>query len=161
MKRLSWLVAFAAFAAAPAWSDGAGVVAAEVGCGYLGGIAVGMAGIPVGNLFSSDEFAGGGLYGLVIAYPAGVGLGVYGAGEIWGDDSRNDWASVGAAVGASYASAAAGYLLCKYKGLLIGMLLAPAASTAAYNLVKKTEEQNPSGDGSVRKGFYVQTSFYF
>jgi len=161
VKCLNWLVVVAAFAAAPAWSDGAGVVAAEVGCGYVGGIAVGLAGIPVGNLFSTDEFAGGGLYGLVIAYPAGVGLGVYGAGELWGDDSRNDWASVGAAVGASYASVAAGYLLCKYKGLLIGMLLAPAASTAAYNLVKKTEEQNSSGERSARKGFYVQTSLYF
>ncbi len=161
MKCLKWLAVAAAFAAAPAWSNGAGVVAAEVGCGYVGGIAAGLAGIPVGNLFSSEEFAGGGLYGLVIAYPAGVGLGVYGAGEIWGDDSRNDWASVGAAVGASYASVAAGYLLCRYKGLLIGMLLAPAASTAAYNLVKNTEEQNSSVDGPARKTFYVQTSFYF
>ncbi|NIT37190.1 MAG: hypothetical protein GTN49_11970 [candidate division Zixibacteria bacterium] len=147
--------------AMPAWSDGAGVVAAEVGCGYVGGIAAGLAGVPVGNIFSTDEFAGGGFYGFFIGYPAGVGLGVYGAGEIWGDDSRNDWASVGAAIGASYAPVAAGYLLCGYKGLLIGMLLAPAASTAAYNLVKNSEERNSSGDGPAPKAFYVQTTFCF
>ena len=145
--------------AATAWADGAGVVAAEVGCGYVGGIGVGLAGIPVGNLFSSEEFAGGGLYGLIIAYPAGVGLGVYGAGEIWGDDSGNDWAGVGAAVAAAYVSAAAGYLAARYKGLLIGMLAAPAASTLAYNLVKNTADENADGEGG--GGFYVYTSFNF
>ncbi len=145
-------------AAAAAWANGAGVVAAEVGCGYVGGIGVGLAGIPVGNLFSSEEFAGGGLYGLIIAYPAGVGLGVYGAGEIWGDDSENDWAGVGASVAAAYVSAAAGYLAAKYKGLLIGMLAAPAASTLAYNLVKNTADENADGEGG---GFYVYTSFNF
>ena len=144
--------------AATAWADGAGVVAAEVGCGYVGGIGVGLAGIPVGNLFSNEEFAGGGLYGLIIAYPAGVGLGVYGAGEIWGDDSENDWASVGASVAAAYVSAAAGYLAARYKGLLISMLAAPAVSTLAYNLVKNTADENADGEGG---GFYVYTSFNF
>jgi hypothetical protein len=144
--------------AAAAWADGAGVVAAEVGCGYVGGIGVGLAGIPVGNLFSSEQYAGGGLWGFLIAYPAGVGLGVYGAGEIWGDDSENDWASVGASVAAAYVSAAAGYLAVKYKGLLIGMLAAPAASTLAYNLVKNAGDENAGGEGG---GFYVYTSFNF
>lgn len=146
-------------AAAAAWADGAGVIAAEVGCGYVGGIGAGVAGIPVGNLFSSEQYAGGGLWGFLIAYPAGVGLGVYGAGEIWGDDSENDWASVGASVAAAYASAAAGYFTAKFKGLLIGMLAAPAASTAAYNLVKKSAEENDEGGGG--GGFYVYTSFNF
>jgi hypothetical protein len=145
-------------AAAAAWADGAGVIAAEVGCGYVGGIGAGIAGIPVGNLFSSEQYAGGGLWGFLIAYPAGVGLGVYGAGEIWGDDSENDWASVGASVAAAYASAAAGYFTAKFKGLLIGMLAAPAASTAAYNLVKKSADENDEGGGG---GFYVYTSFNF
>lgn len=143
--------------AAAAGADGAGVVAAEVGCGYAGGIGVGLAGIPVGNVFSSEKYAGGGLWGFLIAYPAGVGLGVYGAGEVWGEDSQNDWAGVGAAVGAAYASAAAGYLIKKYKGLLVGMLLAPAASTLAYNLVKNPAVENDDGEG----GFYVYTSFDF
>lgn len=146
-------------AAAAAWADGAGVIAAEVGCGYVGGIGAGVAGIPVGNLFSSEQYAGGGLWGFLIAYPAGVGLGVYGAGEIWGDDSENDWASVGASVAAAYASAAAGYFTAKFKGLLIGMLAAPAASTAAYNLVKKSADENDEGGGG--GGFYVYTSFNF
>ena len=146
-------------AAAAAWADGAGVIAAEVGCGYVGGIGAGVAGIPVGNLFSSEQYAGGGLWGFLIAYPAGVGLGVYGAGEIWGDDSENDWASVGASVAAAYASAAAGYFTAKFKGLLIGMLAAPAASTAAYNLVKKSADENADGEGG--GGFYVYTSFNF
>lgn len=145
--------------AAAAWADGTGVVAAEVGCGYVGGIGVGLAGIPVGNLFSSEQYAGGGLWGFLVAYPAGVGLGVYGAGEIWGDDSENDWASVGASVAAAYASAAAGYFTAKFKGLLIGMLAAPAASTAAYNLVKKSADENADGEGG--GGFYVYTSFNF
>ena len=145
-------------AAAAAWADGAGVIAAEVGCGYVGGIGAGVAGIPVGNLFSSEQYAGGGLWGFLIAYPAGVGLGVYGAGEIWGDDSENDWASVGASVAAAYASAAAGYFTAKFKGLLIGMLAAPAASTAAYNLVKKSADENADGEGG---GFYVYISFNF
>ena len=146
-------------AAAAAWADGAGVIAAEVGCGYVGGIGAGVAGIPVGNLFSSERYAGGGLWGFLIAYPAGVGMGVYGAGEIWGDDSENDWASVGASVAAAYASAAAGYFTAKFKGLLIGMLAAPAASTAAYNLVKKSADENDEGGGG--GGFYVYTSFNF
>lgn len=146
-------------AAAAAWADGTGVVAAEVGCGYVGGIGVALAGIPVGNLFSSEQYAGGGLWGFLIAYPAGVGLGVYGAGEIWGDDSENDWASVGASVAAAYASAAAGYFTAKFKGLLIGMIAAPAASTAAYNLVKKSADENAEGEGG--GGFYVYTSFNF
>ena len=146
-------------AAAAAWADGAGVIAAEVGCGYVGGIGAGVAGIPVGNVFSSERYAGGGLWGFLIAYPAGVGLGVYGAGEIWGDDSENDWASVGASVAAAYASAAAGYFTAKFKGLLIGMLAAPAASTAAYNLVKKSADENDEGGGG--GGFYVYTSFNF
>jgi hypothetical protein len=144
-------------AATAAWADGTGVIAAEVGCGYVGGIGAGLAGIPVGNLFSSEQYAGGGLWGFLIAYPAGVGLGVYGAGEIWGDDSENDWASVGASVAAAYASAAAGYFTPKFKGLLIGMLAAPAASTAAYNLVKKSADENDGAEGG--GGFYVYTSF--
>ncbi|HUV86024.1 MAG TPA: hypothetical protein VMX79_02815 [bacterium] len=146
-------------AAAAAWADGTGVIAAEVGCGYVGGIGVGLAGIPVGNLFSSEQYAGGGLWGFLIAYPAGVGLGVYGAGEIWGDDAENDWASVGASVAAAYASAAAGYFTAKFKGLLIGMIAAPAASTAAYNLVKKSADENAESEGG--GGFYVYTSFNF
>ncbi|MEE9455595.1 MAG: hypothetical protein V3W11_00415 [bacterium] len=153
------MIMIIAAVAATAWADGAGVVAAEVGCGYAGGIGVGLAGIPVGNLFSNEEFAGGGLYGLIIAYPAGVGLGVYGAGEIWGDDSQNDWASVGAAVAAAYVSTAAGYLAARYKGLLIGMLAAPAASTLAYNLVKNSADEHADGEGG--GGFYVYTSFNF
>lgn len=146
-------------AAAAAGADGTGVIAAEVGCGYVGGIGAGLAGIPVGNLFSTEQYAGGGLWGFLIAYPAGVGLGVYAAGEIWGDDSENDWASVGASVAAAYASAAAGYFTAKFKGLLIGMLAAPAASTAAYNLVKKSADENDEGGGG--GGFYVYTSFNF
>jgi hypothetical protein len=141
-----------------AWADGAGVVAAEVGCGYVGGVGAGLAGIPVGNLFSSEDYAGGGLWGFIVAYPAGVGLGVYGAGELWGDDSENDWVGAGAAVASAYASAAAGYLAAKYKGMLIGMLAAPAASTAAYNLVKSSA----GGDaGAGNGGFYVCASFNF
>lgn len=157
MRRFAFLLIITAAAAAPARADGAGVVAAEVGCGYVGGIAAGVAGIPVGNLFSTEQYAGGGLSGFLIAYPAGVGLGVYGAGEIWGDDSKSDWASVGASVAAAYASAAAGYFTAKFKGLLIGMLAAPAASTAAYNLVKKSADEDDGGGG----GFYVYTSFNF
>ena len=143
---------------AGAWADGPGVVAAEVGCGYAGGIGLGIAGIPVGNIFSSEEYAGGGLWGFLIGYPAGVGLGVYGAGEIWGDDSENDWASAGAALGASYASSVLGFWFGKYKGLIIGMLVAPAVSTAAYNIVKSATgefEVDPSGDAAKRRFIYV------
>jgi len=148
----------ACFVAAAAWADGAGVVAAEVGCGYAGGVALGVAGIPVGNIFSSEEYAGGGLWGFLVGYPAGVGLGTYGAGELWGDDSENDWASVGAALGAAYASSAIGFWCGKYKGLLIGMLVAPAASTAAYNLVKNASDD---GDDAEPRFIYVGFSAYF
>jgi hypothetical protein len=147
-----------AVAATAAWADGAGVVAAEVGCGYAGGVGAGLAGIPVGNLFSSEDYAGGGLWGFIVAYPVGVGLGVYGAGELWGDDSENDWAGAGAAVAGAYASAAAGYLAARYKGMLIGMLVAPAASTAAYNLVKNSADGEADAGGG---GFYVCASFNF
>jgi hypothetical protein len=145
-------------AAGGAWADGVGVVAAEVGCGYAGGIGLGIVGIPVGNIFSSEEYAGGGLWGFILAYPAGVGLGTYAAGEIWGDDSENDWASAGAALGASYASSALGFLFGKYGGMLLGMLVAPAASAAAYNLVKNASgeaEVDPSGDAARRPTIYV------
>lgn len=147
-----------------AWADGAGVVAAEVGCGYVGGIGLGIAGIPVGNIFSTEEYAGGGLWGFIVAYPAGVGLGTYAAGEIWGDDSENDWASVGAALGASYASSALGFLFGKFGGLLVGMLVAPAASTAAYNLVKSATgefEVGPGGDAAGRRFVYVSFAASF
>jgi len=147
-------------AAAVAWADGAGVVAAEVGCGYVGGVALGLAGIPVGNLFSSEEYAGGGLWGFLVAYPAGVGLGTYGAGEFWGDDSGNDWAGAGAALGASYAASALGYLFGKYGGVLIGMLVAPAASSAAYNLVKNAnDEAEPASDGDAAKQRFIYVGF--
>jgi hypothetical protein len=33
-----------------------------------------------------------------------------------------------------------------WRGLIIGMLLAPAVSTAAYNLVKRTDEGNENPD---------------
>jgi hypothetical protein len=161
VRYFTLLAAAVALSAAAAGADGAGVVAAEVGCGYVGGVGAGLAGIPVGNLSSSEGFAGGGLWGFLIAYPAGVGLGVYGAGEIWGHDSANDWASVGAAIGASYASAAAGYFIKKYKGLLIGMLVAPAASTAAYNVVKNSAGENSDAEVAAGGAVYVYTSFSF
>jgi hypothetical protein len=157
VKYFTYLLIITTAAAAACWADGTGVVAAEVGCGYAGGIGVGIAGIPVGNIFSTEQYAGGGLWGFLIAYPAGVGLGVYAAGEIWGDDSENDWASVGASMAAAYASTAAGYFTGKYKGLLISMLVAPAASTAAYNLVKNTADENDDGG----REFYIYTSFNF
>jgi hypothetical protein len=142
---ISLLAATLAVAAA-AGADGAGIVAAEVGCGYLGGVGVGIAAIPVGNIWSSEKFAGGGLYGFLLAYPAGVGLGVYGAGELWGDDSRNDWASAGAAIGTSYVSSLVGLWADGWRGLIIGMLLAPAVSTVTYNLVKESDEGDENRD---------------
>jgi hypothetical protein len=148
VRRVALLIMLAAAAAG---ADGAGVVAAEVGCGYGGGVGLGMAGIPVGNLFSSEEYAGGGLWGFLVAYPAGVGLGVYGAGELWGDDSANDWATAGAALGASYAASALGFVLGKYGGLLVGMLVAPAASSAAYNLVKNAGDEAVSEGGAAKR----------
>jgi len=158
---VKYLALLLTIAAAGAWADGAGVAAAEVGCGYVGGLAAGLAGIPAGNLFTHDDFAGGGLWGFFVAYPAGVGLGVYGAGELWGDDSANDGASVAAAIGASYASAAAGYLIKKYKGLLISMFVAPAASTLAYNVVKNSARETSDGEVAPVRGFYAYTSFSF
>ncbi|UCH77872.1 MAG: hypothetical protein JSU81_09115 [Candidatus Coatesbacteria bacterium] len=157
MKFAVALAAAAAAAAGPAWADGPGLVAAEVGCGYLGGLGAGIVGIPVGNFWSTEKFAGGGLYGFIFAYPAGVGLGVYGAGEIWGDDSANDWASVGAALGASYASAIVGYAVGEFDGLVIGMLAAPAASTAAYNLTKMATEKDDGGGAAI----YVSYAVFF
>jgi len=153
--RFALALAVAAALAGPAGADGAGVVAAEVGCGYAGGLGAGIVGIPVGNLWSTEDFAGGGLYGFVLAYPAGVGLGVYGAGEIWGDDSGNDWASVGAALGASYATVILGYAAGEFKGLIIGMLAAPVASTAAYNLTKRATEEDDGGEPALYVGYAV------
>jgi len=150
-------VLFAALVlAGGARADGPGVVAAEFGCGYVGGAAVAVSGILFGNLVRDDEFASGGLIGALIGYPAGVGLGSWGAGEIWGDDSANDWATVGAAVGGAYASVGLGVGLGRWKGLIIGMLAAPAVSTAAYNVVKTLtkEEDEPTS-------LYISASFSF
>ncbi len=130
------LVAALALTGGGARADGPGVIAAEVGCGYVGGAAVAVSGVIFGNLVHDDEFASGGLVGALIGYPAGVGLGSWGAGEIWGDDSAHDWATAAAAVGGAYASVGLGIGLGRWKGLLIGMLAAPAVSTAAYNAVK-------------------------
>jgi hypothetical protein len=66
-------------------------------------------------------------------------LGTYGAGEFWGEDAANDWVAAGAALGASYAAPALGFLFGRYRGLVVGLLVAPAVSTAAYNLVKETD----------------------
>jgi len=158
MRPTVLIVAALSALAAGAYADGAGVVAAEVGCGYAGGVAAAMAGIVVGNVVAYDEeFAGGGFYGLFLAYPAGAGLGSWGAGEIWGDDSAHDWLTAAASVGASYAACFTGLLVGDGKGLFIGMLAAPVASTVAYNLVKRAGDDEEPADES----FYVAAGFAF
>ena len=86
---------------------GPGTAAAEVACGFGGGVALALAAVPVGNVFATEAFPGTGLYGLFLGYPAGAGPGVYAAGEIRGEDSANDGASAGAARGRSYRHAPA------------------------------------------------------
>lgn len=156
MRRI--LTSLAVFSlAAPALADGPGVVAAEVGCGYVGGVGAALGGIVVGNIIVNDpEFAGGGFVGLLLAYPAGAGLGAWGAGEIWGDDLRHDWATAAAAVGASYTAPLIGVWVGGVKGLIIGMLVAPATATAAYNLVKRTDRADPDAHGA-----YFSAAFTF
>ncbi len=156
MRYVSVCAAFVAVAGT-AVADGAGVVAAEVGCGYVGGFAAALGGVVVGNVVVNDpEFAGGGFVGLLLAYPAGVGMGAWGAGEIWGDDSRHDWATAATAVGTSYATSLVGFWVGGWKGLIIGMLVAPATSTAAYNLVKNLDDGEPA-----LKALYFSTAFSF
>jgi hypothetical protein len=146
--------AMAAAGGAAARADDGWVVAAEVGCGYVGGVALGLTGTAVGNaVYHSEEF-GSGLVGFILTYPLGVGLAAYGAGEIWGDDSRYDWATAAAAVGASYATLFIGDRTGDFKGVFIGMLVMPVAATAAYNAVKyATAEKNNGGDAL--EGVYV------
>lgn len=146
-------------AAAPiVHADGVGVVAAEVGCGYVGGFGGAFAGIAVGNLVvpRTDRHPGGGLAGFFLAYPAGVGFGVWGAGELWGEDSDHDWATAAAAIGSSYTTCFVGLAAGGLKGIIIGMLVAPATSAAAYNAVKHftAADEEPAH-------CYISASFYF
>lgn len=152
-----FIVAAAAFSAVgSAWADGPGLMTAEFGCGYVGGAATLMGGIVIGNLIRDDDYASGGLIGALVAYPAGVGLGCWGAGEIWGDDSEKDWATAAAAIGGAYAAVGVGAGLGRWKGLLIGMVAAPAVSTAAYNVVKYATKKE---DEPTR--IYISASFSF
>ncbi len=139
--------------------DGPGVVAAEVGCGYVGGVAAAAGGALAGSCIHTDEFATGGFIGFFAAYPAGVGMGAWGAGEIWGEDSAHDWATAASAVGASYSAVVVGYAVGSWKGMVIGMLVAPAVATAAYNVVKVATE--PESPASAERMYYVNYGFGF
>jgi hypothetical protein len=124
--------------------------------GYGGGLALGIAGIPVGNLLiTREDYAGGGFIGFAIFYPIGCGLAVYGIGEAASGDAPNDAAALGASVGAAGGVMLTGYLAAKWKGVIIGLLAAPAVSVVAYNLARGSDGQGPAA------GFYVSYAFDF
>ncbi len=127
--------------------------------GYGGGFALGIAGVPVGNLlFTREDYAGGGLIGFTVFYPIGCGLAVYGIGEAASGDAPNDAAALGASLGAAGGVMLTGYLAGRWKGVVIGLLAAPVVSTLAYNIFRGNEI-----DGGVEPadGFYVSYSFGF
>ncbi len=110
--------------------------------GYGGGVVLGVAGIPLGNLLlTSEDYAGGGLIGFTVFYPVGCGLAVYGTGEAAAGDAPNDKAAVGASIGAASAVMLTGYLTAGWKGVIIGLLIAPVASTVAYNFARGSNDE--------------------
>jgi hypothetical protein len=128
--------------------------------GYGGGAALGIAGIPVGNLLiTREDYAGGGLIGFTVFYPIGCGLAVYGIGEAAAGDAPNDAAALGASLGAAGGVMLTGYLTARWKGVIIGLLAAPVVSTLAYNIVTRRNESD--GNPEPNNGFYVSYSFGF
>jgi hypothetical protein len=127
--------------------------------GYGGGFALGVAGIPIGNiLITREDYAGGGLIGFTVFYPIGCGLAVYGIGEAAAGDSPNDAAALGASLGAAGGVMLTGYLAGRWKGVVIGLIAAPVVSTLAYNI-----SRGKKIDGGVEpaNAFYVSYSFAF
>jgi hypothetical protein len=123
----------------------------------VGGFGVGFGGlilgIPIGNLFNTDQYGGVGFMTAMMAgYPAGVGLGVYAVGEWVEGDSVSDGKSLGVTMGASLATMGVSYLIGRLEGMFYGFLLTPVVGTLAYNLVKETA---PS-DGEVSGEKYSQ-----
>lgn len=106
-------------------------------------MALGIAGIPLGNLTITDEdYAGGGLVGFTLFYPLGCGLAVYGIGEAVSGDSANDTGALGASLGAAGGVVLTGYLAGGWKGVLIGILAAPVLSSLAYNVARGGEAED-------------------
>ena len=60
-------------------------------------------------------------------------------GELAGGDAPNDAAALGASFGAAGAVMLIGYGVAGWKGVIIGFLAAPVASTVAYNLARGEE----------------------
>jgi hypothetical protein len=111
--------------------------------GFGGGLALGITGIPLGNLMITDEdYAGGGLVGFTLFYPLGCGLAVYGIGEAVSGDSANDKAALSASLGAAGGVVLTGYLAGGWKGVLIGILAAPVLSSLAYNVARGAEPED-------------------
>ncbi|UCE27552.1 MAG: hypothetical protein JSW52_02015 [Candidatus Coatesbacteria bacterium] len=128
--------------------------------GYGGGFALGIAGIPVGNLLiTREDYAGGGLIGFAVFYPIGCGLAVYGVGEAAAGDSPNDAAALGASLGAAGGVMLTGYLAARWKGVVIGLIAAPVASAVAYNII--TRAGDPDVNLEPADGLYISYSFGF
>ncbi|MCP4231698.1 MAG: hypothetical protein GY771_16330 [bacterium] len=142
--KLALIIAFCLTIPFPAYAMGkAGAVSLEVVGGFGVGFGGLILGIPVGNLFNTDHYAGVGFMTAMMAgYPAGVALGVYGIGEWVDGDSVSDGKSLGVTMGASLATMGASYLIGRLKGMFYGFLLTPVVSTLAYNLVKETIPEN-------------------
>jgi len=158
----SIVVFLVAAEAAPAYADLGPALAytLETFGGYGGGFALGIAGVPIGNLFfTREDYAGGGLIGFTVFYPIGCGLAVYAVGEAAAGDSPNDAAALGASLGAAGGVMLTGYLTARWKGVVIGLIAAPVVSAVAYNIVtrRNKQENGPLPDGV----FYVSYSFGF
>jgi hypothetical protein len=127
--------------------------------GFGGGLALGITGIPLGNLIiTKEDYAGGGLIGFTLLYPVGCGLAVYGIGEAVSGDSPNDKAAVSASIGTASGVILTGYLVGGWKGVLVGFLAAPVVSSLAYNAARGAEMEGGTEPGRV---FFVSYGMAF
>ena len=117
------------------------LITAELGMGYLfaGGGLIG--GIGLGQFIypSKPEHAGGGVVGALLGFSIGGSIGVYTAGEVWGDDSRSDALTLFVPMVVGLSPLIIGNFVGNRFLVTWGTLLSPAISCATYNIVKRPE----------------------
>ncbi|MGQ9705923.1 MAG: hypothetical protein ACUVWP_02825 [bacterium] len=133
------------------------LVSKELGMGYLfatGGL---IGGIGLGQLVypPKPEHAGGGLVGALVGFAIGGSIGVYTAGETWGDDSKSDALSFFIPLTVSISPLVIGNFIKNRYVITWGTLFSPIISCMTYNLVKRPAEL------SEKKTVYMQFSFVF
>jgi len=131
------------------------LISKELGMGYLfatGGL---IGGIGLGQIIypAKPEHAGGGLVGALVGFAIGGSIGVYTAGEVWGDDSASDALSFFVPLTASISPLVIGNFIKNRYVITWGTLFSPIISCMTYNLIKR-----PAGL-SENKPIYIGFTF--